>query len=359
MGEIVLRAGGRLRPGVAVAVAAALAVAAAATVHALGGPVHRLSVALAASAGVLLVVAGCFRLARWRLRRDAHSGLAGSALVLVGLLVVPARALAEGLTTDASPSTAALALRGAGSLLAMAMLQRALTATELRGLHEPSRLVPVLLVGCGLFFTLSVAAEYAAEARGAVASGDALAGPSLLLAVAWWAQAEILRRHRDERPWAGRVAPLLAGMGVVEALRAAGGQVPSAPTLAAQLLAAVVALAAVRSALADLGAATDESQAAQAELERYESWRRTVRHESRNTCAGLRAALTMFAEPDGTLPPHVAVRLRDAAVSELRSLEAILDPQPAAGSDRPGAPPAPAPPAARASGLAAATTPSG
>lgn len=340
MGDDVKDRRAEARPYVMVLGLAVLAVAAASLLAANGVSVHRIGVAVAAAAAALLVVAGCYRLAKWQLRRDAHSGLAGSALLLVGAVVVPARALAEVVSGEATASMAALAVRGAGSLLALALLQRALTTHELRGVASPPRLVPVLLVAAAAVFTSTLALEYAVEARGADVDPRVLAGLSALIAIAWCGHAEMLRRHRSVAPWAGRVAPLLVGMGLAEALRAAGGQVPSTATLAAQLLTVGVGFLAVRSAVGDLDQATGEARVVEqhlsqrvhtisAELEEHESWRRTLRHESRNTCAGLRAALTMFADPDGTVPPEVAARLRDAAVTELLGLEELLDPRPA------------------------------
>lgn len=306
-------------------------------------PTHRAVILTGMAAAVVFVVAGCYRLARWQLLRDAHSGLAGSALLVVGSVAVPSRSLVEAVTGVSEASLTSATLRGAASLVAMGLLLRALGSPELRGHARPGRLVPLLLLGCGAVFVLTVSLEYAVLDDPTSVGRAALVVLSLAVAGGWAALAVVMERHRDQAPWAGRVSPLLSGMALAELLRAAGGETPGTLQLAALLLTLAIGLLAVRSATADLGHATGTSRAveahlvdrlgvAEAELALHEAHRRTLRHESRNTCAGLRAALTVFATPDGGLRPDVVGRLREAAVAELSLLEEMLDPHPTEGS---------------------------
>lgn len=297
--------------------------------------VHRADILTASLGAALFVVAGILRLATWQLRRDAHSALAGSALVLMGLLAVPSRSLAELVSGQESGAISSTAVRGAVSLIAMALLLRALRSPELRALEAPQRLLPLLLLGSGGLFALTVTLDLVLLPADRTTDGPALAALCCVVALSWAATAAVLHRHGAVAPWAARVSPLLAGMAVAEVLRAPGLEAPGTWTLAALALSAAMGLLAVRAAGRELRRATETSQArgdqlatqletAADHLERTEEWRRTVRHEARNTCSGLRAALVLFESPDGGLRPEVAGRLRAAAVAELEQLEQLL-----------------------------------
>lgn len=293
--------------------------------------------AIAIVGALLFVAAAVYRLARWRMLRDAHSALAGTALLLVGLLAIPSRSLALLLDPGGTGMLPATALRGGVCLIAMSLLLRASRAATLRPLETPRPLLAISLLGAGVLFS-AVASLEVVSARGRAAEPVSLAPLSILVALGWLLLFLEMRRRAATLPWAGRVAPLLAAMGVAEALRAVGGESPNGWTLAALLLTATIGALALRSAMTDLDHATQTSRSVEqhllqhlgtvtGEVEAHERWRRDLRHDARNTCAGLRAAFAMLESQRAALPPDAVERLHRAAVVELAALEAMLTPE--------------------------------
>lgn len=290
---------------------------------------------IAIMGALLFVAAAMYRLARWRMLRDAYSALAGTALLLVGVLAIPSRSVALLLDPGANGMLSATALRGGVCLIAMSLLLRASRTVTLRPLETPRPLLAISLLVAGVLFS-AVASIEVAQGRGADAVS--LAPLSILVAIGWLLLFVEMRRRATVLPWAGRAAPLLAAMGVAEALRAIGAELANGWTLAALVLTAAIGVVALRSAMADLDHATQTSRAVEqhllqhlgtvtGEVEAHERWRSDLRHDARNTCAGLRAAFAMLENQRDALPADAVERLHRAAVVELAALEAMLTPE--------------------------------
>ncbi len=279
------------------------------------------------------LAAGIYRLARWRMVGDPHSGLVGSALMVMGGLALPSGLLVNLGADHVDVSLAGPACRGVASFIAMALVLRALRSPGL-GTHEtPAWVLPT---ACAVFagtFVSAVAVEFSLGSPTTTAGARVVI--VVLIAAGWASLAVVTRRHAARLPWAGRVSPLLAGMAAAETLRAAGLGEINAWTLSGVMLSATMGALAMRSALADLDRATQATQYRQQHLsqqlgifagdvENYDRWRSDVRHDARNTCAGLRAAMTLLYPDGNELRPELAAQLRAAAVTELQQLEDLL-----------------------------------
>lgn len=309
-----------------------------AVVVAASGPLWTpVGVALAPLVTVTVVVAaGCFlaagtyRLATWRMVRDPRSGLVGSALMVMGGLALPSRLLVNLVADPVDGALAGSAGRGVASFVAMALVLRALRSPEL-GRHEtPAWVLPTAVAVFAGTFICALAVEFSLSPPTSTAGARAVL--VIVIALGWGALAVAARRHADRLAWAGRVSPLLAGMAVAEALQAAGRDDANAWTLAGVMLTATLGMLALRAAMADLDRETEASRFMQhhlhqqlgivaADVEDYDQWRSDLRHDARNTCAGLRAAMSLLYSSGNGLGPETAERLREAAVTELQQLE--------------------------------------
>ena len=290
-----------------------------------------ITVTVIVAAGFFLA-AGTYRLARWRIARDPHSGLVGSALMIVGGLALPARPLVDLVVTDADGLLVGPACRGVASFIAVALVLRALRTHDL-GPHEtPSWVLPTAFAVCAGTFISALAVELHL-----IPTSPRLAHAVIVtvIALGWAGLSVVTHRQAHRLAWAGRVSPLLAGMAVAEGLRAVGLGAANAWTLSGVMLTAAVAILATRAAVADLDRATEANRLMQQRLyqqlgivtgdvEDYAHWRSEVMHDAHNTCAGLRAAMNLLYEPGRDLRPDTAQRLRDAAVIELQQLEDLL-----------------------------------
>lgn len=292
----------------------------------------------AAVAAIHFLAAATYRLSRWRLLRDPHSALAGTALLLVGLVAVPSQSLTALADLGGAGALPSASLRGGACLIAMSLLLRASRTTSLGRRETPLSMLVVSLLGAGVLFAGGVVTEVSMASRGVPAPAASVTLLSLLVALAWLLLAVEMRRRARSLLWAGRLSALLLGMGAAEVLRAVGGEADNGWTLAALLLTGATGWLAMRSAMADLDRASRTTSTVQAhlyehldtvtdEVEDFERWRRDLRHDARNTCAGLRAAFAMMDDPRGGLAPEAVGRLHRAAVTELLALEAMLAPE--------------------------------
>ncbi len=289
------------------------------------------STALVIAAGFFLA-AGTYRLATWRMLRDPHSGLVGSALMVMGALALPSRLLVN-LVLEADSLLVGPASRAIASFIAMALVLRALRSSDLGPYETPAWVLPTAFaVSAGTFISALTVEVYLGPRVPTAAAHVAIV---LLIALGWTVVAVATHRRAARLAWAGRVSPLLGGMAVAETLRAVGMGEPTAWTLAGVLLTAALAAMATRAAMADLDRATDASRFKQQHLydqlgvvaddvEAHDRWRSEVRHGAVNTCAGLRAAMSLLYDPGSELRPEVVEQLRAAAVNELQQLEDLL-----------------------------------
>ena len=207
----------------------------------------------------LFLGAGVLRVARWRMAGDVRSLLMGAALVVLGGLVIPLTSLAGVLMGNDEQSLLRAATAVTTTCVVLALVMRALTTHDDDQPHA-ERLLAWSAVTCLVLFAGVVALDAWAP--------DALRAETLaprvvrgtLLAVAWLYVGLEAALRSEDRPWAGRVAPLLGCMGVAELLRVASIYHDGAWELAsAGLVAALAAITAHRS-LVDLDeAATTRS----------------------------------------------------------------------------------------------------
>lgn len=199
----------------------------------------------------LFLGAGVLRVARWRLAGDVRSLLMGAALVVLGGLVIPLTSLAGVLMGTDEHSLLRAATAVTTTCVVLALVMRALTTHDDDQPHA-GRLLAWSAVTCLVLFagvvTLDVWAPHALRAE--TLAPRVVRGT--LLAVAWLYVGLEAALRSEDRPWAGRVAPLLGCMGVAELLRVASIYHDGAWELAsAGLVAALAAITAHRS-LVDL-----------------------------------------------------------------------------------------------------------
>jgi signal transduction histidine kinase len=292
------------------------------------------SIFVLALASACFLTAGVMRLARWRLAAEPHSALAGAALMVMGGLCLPLGGLALLFPGDHDGSLVGPATRTLAELVAVALLVRALTAHDVSSAERPGRLLPgIFLLVTGFFVLLVVAQEIAPP----TANGQALWAVSLaaVRALAWFGVALYAASRAQKLPWARRLAPLLLGMGLAEALRGLDLGRMGIWTFAALLLCMSMAALSTRAALLDLDSAvradergrTELSQAltrASEEAVELTEWREQLTHDASNACAGLRAALSILERHEGRIDPDTTQRLRMAAIQELGQIEHLL-----------------------------------
>jgi hypothetical protein len=181
-------------------------------------------------AAALFVAAGILRLARWRLTGQPHSALVAASLFVLGALALPLGNLAGQVVPGGTLPTVAAVTHAVGSLLCIGLTLRALTGSGPRPLVGLAVGTPVLalsLLGVGV-----------------------LAG--LVLAACWIVAGLAAARLDVQKPWAGRMAPLLGSMGLVEVLGSLEHLQPGSWTLPATALLASVAMIATQCAYVDL-----------------------------------------------------------------------------------------------------------
>ena len=291
-------------------------------------------------AATMFLTAGSIRLARWWVTRDARSAYMGTSLVVLGGALLPLWHLTRSLD-GGDPHTLVPALtRAVGTVVCQVLVVRALSHGEDDSL--PLRPRVLLLRGAGL----TVGAAAALAAVGLLLPGVLEASRAVHLALdgamgcGWVAVSLVAFGRATSQRWAGRAAPLLATMGVVEGLRfldtAFGGPWLSAAALLSALLGAVTCWFALRDLFEATAAAhqrADDLATALAHANTaataQDAWREELTHDLRNALVGLRAALHALAVYDDRLDPTTARQLREAAVEEVAHLEHLVE-----GADR-------------------------
>jgi signal transduction histidine kinase len=207
--------------------------------------------AFALGAAALFLAAAVLRLARWRVTTDPHSGLLAAAMVSLCLITLPVGNLAgQVLRHDVQPSLA-LGARALGTAACLALAQRAMTVTD-EG--RPTDWARTLLVSA-----VTAVVGLAGLAGLVAVVPDRVSGPVLLgvvvevaLAGAWLAIGLAASVRDAVQPWAGRVAPLYASLGLVELLNALDQLRPGTWALPSSALLASVAMITAHSAYVDL-----------------------------------------------------------------------------------------------------------
>ena len=203
------------------------------------------------AAAVFFFAAGILRLARWRLTDDPHSAPLAGAMFVLGLLTFPLGNIARQVLHDPLEPNLALTARVAGTALCVFLALRALTAADPGGRVDRTR--------------TTLAAAAAATLGIAGISGLVALAPTTLsgsvvptvvadavLAGAWLVLGLAAARRDVEQPWAGRVAPLYASLGVVEILHILEQVQPGSWSLAAVALLGSVAMITAHCAFVDL-----------------------------------------------------------------------------------------------------------
>jgi signal transduction histidine kinase len=291
-------------------------------------------------AATMFLTAGAIRLARWRVTDEARSAYMGASLVVLGGVLLPLWHLARTLGERHPSSLVPVLTRGVGTSVCLALVVSALT----RGDDDSLLLRPRVLLACGAGLT-------AGAFSGLLAVGGLLppaleAGRAVhvtldaAMACGWVAASMFALRRDASQRWAGRAAPLLAAMGVVELFRLLATAYGGPWLTAAALLSAPIAAVTCWAALRDLFDATSAAHQRAADLSTalgqanatataHDAWREELTHDLRNGLAGLRAALHTLSAYDGALDETTARQLRDAAVEEVAHLEDLVD-----GADR-------------------------
>ena len=207
--------------------------------------------AFALGAAALFLAAAVLRLARWRVTTDPHSGLLAAAMVMLTLITLPLGNLVGEVLRHGVEPTLALAGRALGTAACLGLALRAMTVTD-EG--RPTSWARTLLVSAvtalvglaGLSLLLAV-------------TPDRISGPVLLGVVVevalggTWLAIGLAASVRDAvQPWAGRVAPLYASLGLVELLNALDQLRPGTWALPSSALLASVAMITAHSAYVDL-----------------------------------------------------------------------------------------------------------
>lgn len=299
-----------------------------------GGVGEQITQILGAIAAALFLGAGVLRVSRWRIARDPRSLLMGAALIVLGGVSLPLTSLAGVIIRDepASQLRAATAVWTTG--VAMVLVLRALTSTDnviRRAVRE--LLWPILLAVSGFLALLALHLS-APELMTSQELPAVVVGGSVL-ALCWLYLGLEAALRSDQRPWAGRVSPLLGCMGVAEALRVVSAYHGGGWAIASATLMATMAAITAQRSLLDLDeAATLERvhldsmaealQDSRDGHERQHARREEMIHDARNALAGLRAALTTLERYDGVLDAHTSGRLRTAALGEISHLEHLI-----------------------------------
>jgi signal transduction histidine kinase len=286
----------------------------------------QLGAVLQVVASALFLGAGVLRVARHRIEGDPRSLRMGVALVLLGGVAYPLTSLAGYLSATAGDDGGSM-LRAGTALITIGLTQlavfRAITTTD----HDTLHAGRMVLVWCGTALVLFVALAVVHALWPMFVHAETLPPVALrgsLLAIVWLYVGLEAALRSDERPWAGKVAPLLGGMGVSELLRVVSAYHPGAWELAATGLMATIAATAGHRALLDLDESTHALKAGSQQAAEQHAWREEMQHDACNALAGLRAALQTLQKYDGVLDAGTSVRLRTAALGEISHLEHLI-----------------------------------
>ena len=293
---------------------------------------HWTGLSLALAAGFFLT-AGVMRLTRWRLVRDGHSHLVGTALVVMGAVCLPLGVSTAVLLPADSPLVGSL-VRCTAAAVVMLLLVRALHTIELGPRHRLGRLLPPLLALVAMT-CVGLLGLVTARPELVDATTVSLALPSAVLSAGWLALAALAALRSDRLPWARRAGPLFLGMSIAEAMRALDARPLSNETLGGVMLCTVMAALAARSALADLDTAVRDDEDDHAsmslalastheEAESLTHWREQLTHDAGNVLAGLRAAVEVMGQQEAMADPDAVARLQGVAEEEVEQLAYML-----------------------------------
>lgn len=204
------------------------------------------------AAAALFLAAAVLRLARWRVTTDAHSGLLAAAMLVLVLLSLPLGNLMGQLVPEPQDRPMlALTARALGTALCLALALRAMTVCdEDRSTSLPRTLLAAsvaAVAGVGVFAALF--AVVPAHLTGTVLLHVAV---QVVLACTWLGLGLAASRRDALQPWAGRVAPLYASLGLVELLTGLDQVQPGSWTLPSAALLCSVAMVTAHSAYVDL-----------------------------------------------------------------------------------------------------------
>ena len=203
------------------------------------------------AAAVFFFAAGILRLARWRLTDDPHSGPLAGAMFVLGLLVFPLGNIAGQVLRDPLEPDLALAVRVAGTALCVFLALRALTAADPVGRIDRTRTALAAIAAAALG-TAGIGGLFALAPTTLSGSVVPTVVADAVLACAWLVLGLAAARRDVEQPWAGRVAPLYASLGVVEILHILEQVQPGTWSLAAVAILGSVAMITAHCAFVDL-----------------------------------------------------------------------------------------------------------
>ena len=202
-------------------------------------------------ASALFLAAGLLRLTRWRVTTDPNSALLAAAMLVLGILCLPLGNLVTQVVHDGLEPTVALAGRAIGTVACLALALRAMTVSDedtatdwARALLTAGAVASAGLAGLVVLFSVAPT-TLTHRALLAVVIDLALAG-------AWVALGLAASRRDVKQPWAGRVAPLYASLGVVELLYALDQVQPGSWSMPAVALLSSVAMITAHASYVDL-----------------------------------------------------------------------------------------------------------
>jgi signal transduction histidine kinase len=202
-------------------------------------------------AAALFLAAGTLRLARWRVTSDSHSGLLAAAMFVLSALAMPMGNLtAQVLHGNLQPSLG-LAARALGTAVCLGLALRAMTVTDHRTPPNwPRTLLAAALTAVAGLAGMSALLAVAPSRVTALVLLHVVA--DLTLAFIWLTLGLAASRRDSRQPWAGRVAPLYASLGVVEVLNSLDQVQPGSWALPSAALLSSVAMITAHSAYVDL-----------------------------------------------------------------------------------------------------------
>ena len=169
-------------------------------------------------ASALFIAAGILRISRWRVTTDPHSGLLAASMIVLGLLSLPLGNLTGQVLHGPVEPALALAVSALGTAACVALALHAMTVHDDGAPTDWPRTLlasaALALVGVAALGGLSAVAptELSTFALVHVAVNALLGGAWVVLGLA-------ASLRDSKQPWAGRVAPLYASLGLVEMLR--------------------------------------------------------------------------------------------------------------------------------------------
>ena len=202
-------------------------------------------------ASTLFLAAGLLRLTGWMVSTAPNSALLAAAMLVLGILSLPLGNLVSQVFHDGLEPTVALAGRAIGTVACLALALRAMTVSDpdtatdwARTLLTAGAVASTGLAGLVVLFGVAPATL---THRALLAVGIDLA-----LAGTWVALGLAASRRDIKQPWAGRVAPLYASLGLVELLYALDEVQPGSWSMPAVALLSSVAMITAHASYVDL-----------------------------------------------------------------------------------------------------------